>query len=162
MAVPGHVARTYVAGSLDEQVQPAGVDLRLGEVFEFLNEGLLTQGSRRLPDVRPVRPADGLYRLQPGAYKIRFMDVVSVPPDAVGLCFPRSTLLRMGVSISCAVWDPGYSGRGESLMTVLNPHGVSHSPGCEGGPACLHKARVKANQAIPGGLPGREPRLEVS
>jgi len=121
LAVPGHVARTYVAGSLDEQVQPAGVDLRLGEVFEFLNEGLLTQGSRRLPDVRPVRPADGLYRLQPGAYKIRFMDVVSVPPDAVGLCFPRSTLLRMGVSISCAVWDPGYSGRGESLMTVLNP-----------------------------------------
>jgi len=129
LAVPGHMARTYVAGSLDEQVQPAGVDLRLGEVFEFLNEGILTQGSRRLPDVRPVRPADGLYRLQPGAYKIRFMDVVSVPPDAVGLCFPRSTLLRMGVSISCAVWDPGYSGRGESLMTVLNPHGVTIAQG---------------------------------
>jgi len=76
-----------------------------------------------------VRPADGLYRLQPGAYKIRFMDVVSVPLDAVGLCFPRSTLLRMGVSISCAVWDPGYSGRGESLMTVLNPHGVAIAQG---------------------------------
>jgi dUTP pyrophosphatase len=35
----------------------------------------------------------------------------------------------MGVSISCAVWDPGYSGRGESLMTVLNPHGVTIAQG---------------------------------
>jgi dUTP pyrophosphatase len=71
-----------------------------------------------------VRPVNGLYRLQPGAYKVRFLDVVSVPPDAVGICYPRSTLLRMGIAISCAVWDPGYMGRGEALMIVANPHGA--------------------------------------
>ncbi|MFP3080608.1 MAG: deoxyuridine 5'-triphosphate nucleotidohydrolase [Acidilobus sp.] len=124
LAVPGHVARSYIKDSRDEQVQPAGVDIRLGEVMEFLNDGELRATSKRLPDVRSVRPVNGLYRLQPGAYKVRFLDVVSVPPDAVGICYPRSTLLRMGITISCAVWDPGYMGRGEALMIVANPHGA--------------------------------------
>ncbi len=124
MAIPGDRAAGYVPGITPEQVQAAGVDLRLGEVYEFLNAGLLVGDERRLPDVRPLRAEDGVYRLGPKAYKVRFADVVEVPPDAVGLCFPRSTLLRMGVTISCAVWDPGYRGRGESLMIVWNPHGV--------------------------------------
>ncbi|MGC9071860.1 MAG: deoxyuridine 5'-triphosphate nucleotidohydrolase [Acidilobus sp.] len=124
MAIPGEAASRFVPGSTSEQVQPAGVDLRLGEVFEFLNNGLLMEDQKRLPDVRPVRPIEGAFRLGPGAYKIRFIDVVEVPPDAVGFCYPRSTLLRMGVMVYCAVWDPGYRGRGESLMVVHNPHGV--------------------------------------
>jgi dUTP pyrophosphatase len=36
---------------------------------------------------------------------------------------PRSTLLRSGVAIHTAVWDAGYSGRGEGLLSVLNPKG---------------------------------------
>ena len=125
MAIPGERAAAFVPGSTPQQVQPAGVDLRIGELFEFVNDGYLVGEERRLPDVRPIRPTNGYYRLSPGGYKLRFADVVEVPPDAVGLCFPRSTLLRMGVSISCAVWDPGYRGRGEALLLVANPHGVT-------------------------------------
>ena len=36
---------------------------------------------------------------------------------------PRSSLLRCGVTINMAVWDAGYSGRGQALLTVFNPHG---------------------------------------
>jgi dUTP pyrophosphatase len=36
---------------------------------------------------------------------------------------PRSTLLRSGVAIHAAVWDAGYSGRGEGLLSVLNARG---------------------------------------
>ncbi len=125
MAIPGDRAAAFVPGSSSQQVQPAGVDLRLGEVYEFLNDGYLAGDERRLPDVRPLRPSGGSYMLKPGGYKVRFADAVEVPHDAVGLCFPRSTLLRMGASISCAVWDPGYRGRGEALAWVVNPHGVT-------------------------------------
>ena len=123
------MAASFIKNLGEGQEQPAGVDLRLGEVMEFLEDGELSRESKRLPSTRTVRPVNGFYRLQPGAYKIRFLDVVSVPPDAVGICFPRSTLLRMGVTVSCAVWDPGYTGRGEALMVVSNPHGASIEQG---------------------------------
>ncbi|MBA2371776.1 MAG: deoxyuridine 5'-triphosphate nucleotidohydrolase, partial [Chloroflexi bacterium] len=32
---------------------------------------------------------------------------------------PRSSLLRSGVAIHTAVWDAGYSGQGEGLLSVL-------------------------------------------
>ncbi|MHC1595285.1 MAG: dCTP deaminase domain-containing protein, partial [Candidatus Syntropharchaeales archaeon] len=37
--------------------------------------------------------------------------------------FPRSSLLRCGVTIETAVWDSGYSGRSEALLLVMNPAG---------------------------------------
>jgi len=30
----------------------------------------------------------------------------------------------MGALLGCAVWDPGYRGRGEALLVVGNPHGI--------------------------------------
>ena len=36
---------------------------------------------------------------------------------------PRSSLLRSGVTIDTAVWDAGYKGRSQSLLTIFNPHG---------------------------------------
>ncbi len=125
MALAGDRASAAIESPEPEQVQPAGVDLRLDEVYEFLGPGTLTRQGKELPPVRPVRQSrPEVYELGSGAYRIRFLDVVSVPPDAVGMCFPRSTLLRMGVLLHCAVWDPGYRGRGEALMVVVNPHGA--------------------------------------
>ena len=37
---------------------------------------------------------------------------------------PRSTLLRCGANVGTAVWDRGYSGRSESLLTVENSNGI--------------------------------------
>ena len=103
-------------------VQPAGVDLRVSEVSVFMGPGGLA-GGKRLPPSRPLLPVRGAWRLGPGAYKVRFVEEVRVPLDTVGLCFPRSTLLRSGVALHCAVWDPGYRGRGEALLMVYNRYG---------------------------------------
>ena len=36
---------------------------------------------------------------------------------------PRSSLLRSGVSLHTAVWDAGYQGRSQSLLTVHHAGG---------------------------------------
>jgi len=111
-------------GYVEAQVQPAGVDLRLASVEVFKAPGVLGVESRVLPEGEEVEPGpDGFYTLPPGAYRVRFADTVRIPLWAVGFCYPRSSLLRMGVSLHCAVWDPGYEGRGQALLTVYNPEG---------------------------------------
>src|SRR5881396_2930393 len=79
----------------------------------------------REPAAREDMPADkdGWWDLHRGAYVITYREKVNLPADLMGLLRPRSTLLRSGVSIHGAVWDAGYSGRGEGLMAVLNSRG---------------------------------------
>ncbi len=123
MALPGHHAINYVKGATAMQ-QPAGVDISVCEVYRFKSPGFMGLEARSLPDVEPVRGDNGFWLLDPGAYKVRYCEVVEVPLDTVALCFPRSSLLRMGVDLRCTVWDPGYRGRGEGLLLVYNPYGV--------------------------------------
>ncbi len=125
MALPGYKAAKHVPTASGEQVQPAGVDLRVASVFEFKGPGVLGVNKRLLSDVVELEPRDSHWMLKPGGYKVRFLDIVEVPLGYVGLCFPRSSLLRMGAYLGCAVWDPGYKGRGEALLHVTNPHGIS-------------------------------------
>ena len=121
----GNIAALLLGGVVEEgQVQPAGIDLRVGEIHAFTGEGVLGVSERRVAETRPVETnEEGWWRLSPGVYKIVFLDEVWVPSSAVGLCFPRSSLLRSGVFLGCAVWDPGYRGRGEAMLLVANPHG---------------------------------------
>lgn len=124
--ITGYEILKYVKDllSVDTQLQPAGIDLRVSHVFRFRSAGVLSFDDRRLPDVEEVVPENGYWSLDPGVYKIRFAEVVELPGDVLALCFPRSSLLRSGVLVSCTVWDPGYVGRGEALMHVINPHGI--------------------------------------
>ncbi len=111
-------------GGEESQVQPAGVDLKLDTVELLREPGVLGVSERRLPRGDPVEPGpDGYYMLEPGAYRVRFADIVRIPMWTVGFCYPRSSLLRMGVSLHCAVWDPGYEGRGQALLVVYNENG---------------------------------------
>lgn len=123
MSLPGWVAALTLGSPSSGQVQPAGVDLRVGEIHQFLDSGFVGVRERKLAESEPLEPRGGRWLLEPGVYKVVFGDVVHVPSTAVGLCFPRSSLLRSGVYLGCAVWDPGYYGRGEALLHVLNPHG---------------------------------------
>jgi len=124
VALPGYKAAGYIAGVMASQVQPAGVDLRVESVFSFNSPGLLGVEKRVLSNVVEVPLTNGFWELGPGAYKVRFVEAVEVPLGYVGFCFPRSSLLRMGAYVGCAVWDPGYRGRGEALLYVVNPHGI--------------------------------------
>jgi dUTP pyrophosphatase len=111
----------------DEHVQPNGVDLSLDAVWRFLGPGAVGMRSvdRHLP-AREELAFDqaGWLELGPGTYGIRYAEPVDMPTDCGGLCFPRSSLLRMGLTVPTAVWDAGYAGRGEGLLVVGNPHGV--------------------------------------
>ncbi len=126
LALPGHLLTKYVRELLDPeiQVQPAGIDLRVKKIFTFLSKGKISFRGKELPEVRELpKGSDGCWELGPGEYKVRFSEIVEVPADAVGICLPRSSLLRSGIDVRCALWDPGYVGRGEALLSVLNPNG---------------------------------------
>jgi dUTP pyrophosphatase len=108
-------------------VQPAGVDLSLDAVWRFEGRGSLgrANAARYLPARGELTfGGDGWLELEPATYGIRYAEWVEVPIDCGGLCFPRSSLLRMGVHVPTAVWDPGYAGRGEGLLSVSNPYGM--------------------------------------
>ncbi|BES82019.1 hypothetical protein PABY_15860 [Pyrodictium abyssi] len=96
----------------------------MGEVHVFRESGYLGAEGRRIPASEPLEPEGGAWLLSPGFYKAVFMDAVHIPENTVATCFPRSSLLRMGALLGCAVWDPGYRGRGEALLVVGNPHGI--------------------------------------
>lgn len=108
------------------QLQPNGIDLRVDRIQRLTSPGLLGAAPNlREPAAREdVQPdADGWWDLHQGSYVIGYAEKVNLPADLMALARPRSTLLRSGVAIHTAVWDAGYSGRGEGLLSVINPKG---------------------------------------
>jgi dUTP pyrophosphatase len=115
------------------QFQPAGIDITMKEVYSFSNAGVIDfdNKERKISDVEPVPFQSDRVSLRPGAYKVIFNEYVRIPKNVAGLCLPRSSLLRCGVSLECAVWDPGYEGRSEALLIVRNEHGVTFKKGAK-------------------------------
>lgn len=108
------------------QLQPNGIDLRVDRIQRLTSPGLLGAAPHlREPAAREdVQPdGDGWWDLHPGSYVIGYVETVNLPHDLMAFARPRSSLLRSGVAIHTAVWDAGYSGRGEGLLAVLNPKG---------------------------------------
>ena len=115
------------AARAEEHVQPNGVDLSLDAVWQFAGAGALgvDNAARTLPAQAELAfGADGWLELPPATYGIRYAEWVAVPVDCGGLCFPRSSFLRMGVYVPTAVWDAGYAGQGSGLLVVSSPYGV--------------------------------------
>lgn len=59
--------------------------------------------------------------LAPGAYVVRYREELTIPAGHVGQVFPRSSLLRNSAMLFSALWDQGYSGRGEGLLVLWQP-----------------------------------------
>jgi dUTP pyrophosphatase len=108
----------------ESQLQPNGLDLTVREVALLNSAGELGTTRRTLSDTSPLY-FDGLgyMNLYPGCYLITFNEILHLPRDITALGFPRSSLLRSGVSIHTAVWDAGYEGRSQALMVVYNTAG---------------------------------------
>ena len=114
-----------------EDVDCSGIRLRIDKIFRFRSGGRLSKDAKSLPEIEEIKLINGLYRLSPGGYRVRYMEYVRVPPNCIALAIPRSSLLRMGAVLYTAVWDPGYEGRGEGLLEVLNPHGIEIERGAQ-------------------------------
>ena len=112
--------------SLDEQVQASGFDFRLLRVDRLLTAGRMGSNAndRILPENEALEFEDnGWVFLDAGSYLVTLCEVVNMPLDLMALALPRSSLLRSGVGLYTAVWDPGYRGRSQALLTVHNPAG---------------------------------------
>jgi dUTP pyrophosphatase len=112
--------------NLDEQVQPNGFEITLRDVAAYQNAGqiALTNKDRILPQLSPLAfDGDGFIRLAPGAYLITYNEIVNLPKNIMALGRPRSSLYRCGVGVGMAVWDAGYHGRSQSMLTVYNTNG---------------------------------------
>jgi len=109
--------------NIDEQVQPAGVDLTLSRVEILTERGEISVESQFSKGVN-VLPNKGFYELPQGSYRVTYYEIVNIPAGYIGLLLPRSSLLRNGATIYTAVWDPGYRGRGMGLMVVFNRQGI--------------------------------------
>lgn len=108
----------------DLQLQPNGIDIRVDRVSALASRGVLGVEARDPAERSTVDPdGEGWWDLRPGAYVIGYLERVNLPNGVMAFARPRSSLLRSGVAIHTAVWDAGYSGRGEGLLHVMNPAG---------------------------------------
>ncbi len=112
----------------DSQFQPAGCDLTLKEAHSIDEAGEIDfdNSKRKISGTKKIEfDSAGKLHLKQGCYKIIYNEYVNIPLDCAAFGFPRSSLLRCGADIRCAVWDPGYHGRSESLLVVNNAHGIT-------------------------------------
>ena len=93
------------------QIQPASVDIRLGNTFAVVRDspsGVLTMENEI--EYHTIR-ADS-YLLLPGQFVLATtMEFVALPDDLTAFVEGRSSLGRMGLFIQNAGWvDPGFQG----------------------------------------------------
>jgi len=92
----------------EENIQGAGVDLEIDELYRIASSSFLGKKERRLPKLEKVDS----FVLAPREYYLCVTrEKVNMPLDLVAFIFPRSTLFRCGVSLMTAVVDPGYTGK---------------------------------------------------
>ena len=102
-----------------EQVQPASVDIRLGDTFsivEDLSTGIITFKD----EVRYKTINTDTYILLPGQFVLATtMEYVSLPDNLTAFVEGRSSLGRLGLFIQNAGWvDPGF--QGEITLELFN------------------------------------------
>jgi len=113
---------------LEQQLQPASFDLTLQKVFALKGAGTIDfdNAERKLSEVEELPfDADGKVFLPKGVYKIRYNEIVSIPPDLCAFNSSRSSLTRCGAAVQMGFWDPGYSGRSENMLLVMNENGLT-------------------------------------
>ena len=120
------VSRGVISGVHEIQMQPAGIDLSLKEVYAFASSGAVDfdNSQRKIADVALIQFEEEWVHLAKGCYKVVYNEIVKIPIDCVALGYPRSSLIRNGAHVGCAVWEPGYEGRSESLLIVENENGI--------------------------------------
>ncbi len=105
-----------------EQRQPAGFDVTLNKIYSYSQKPYtlgISKGENS--EVAEVSSNDSYYELEKGAYLVELNEITSIPKDAIGILLPRSTLLRNGLDLRTALFDPGYSGQPKVMMVCHRP-----------------------------------------
>jgi len=111
---------------LEIQLQPASFDLTLDEIYLLTSSASIdfTNKERKLPSYKKIEFNDDWIELNEGIYLISFNEIVNIPNDLIAFVRPRSSLVRSGATIFSSLWDPGYSGKSNSLLVIMNENGI--------------------------------------
>lgn len=102
-----------------EQIQPASVDIRLGNAFSVVDDspsGIITLGNK----IEYKTIVADTYLILPGQFVLATtMEYFELPDDLTAFVEGRSSLGRMGLFIQNAGWvDPGF--KGEITLELYN------------------------------------------
>lgn len=101
-----------------EQKQPAGYDVTVANIHSFPEDRFflgIAKGENSALTQVPI--VEGKYfDLEKGAYFVDLNEITTIPHDAIGILLPRSTLLRNGLDVRTALFDPGYSGQPKVML----------------------------------------------
>ena len=103
----------------EEQIQPASVDIRLGNTFSIVDDtpsGIITLDS----EIKYKTITADKYLILPGQFVLATtMELFELPDDLTAFVEGRSSLGRMGLFIQNAGWvDPGF--KGEITLELFN------------------------------------------
>ena len=103
----------------EEQIQPASVDIRLGNTFSIVDDtpsGIITLDS----EIKYKTITADKYLILPGHFVLATtMEFFELPDDLTAFVEGRSSLGRMGLFIQNAGWvDPGF--KGEITLELFN------------------------------------------
>ena len=103
----------------DDQIQPASVDVRLGNTFSIVEDtptGIITLNS----EIKYKTITADNYLLLPGQFVLATtMEYFELPDDLTAFVEGRSSLGRLGLFIQNAGWvDPGF--KGEITLELFN------------------------------------------
>lgn len=108
-----------IEGADDTQIQPASVDIRLGDtfsVFENSPDGIIRFSSK--PDYKTVK--SDTFLLLPGHFVLATTrEYISLPSNVTAFVEGRSSIGRLGLFVQNAGWvDPGFEG--EITLELFN------------------------------------------
>lgn len=108
-----------IAPLTEAQIQPASVDVRLGDTFSVVEDS--STGIVTLESEIPYKTIEtDTYLLLPGQFVLATtMEYISLPDNLTAFVEGRSSLGRMGLFIQNAGWvDPGF--KGEITLELFN------------------------------------------
>ena len=96
--------------AIEDNIQGAGVDLRVDKLYRLFSEAYLGVKDRRLPEVEKIEEEP--FTIEAGEYYLCMtIEEVNMPGDLIAFIYQRSTLFRSGITLRTAVVDPGYRGK---------------------------------------------------
>ncbi len=112
---------------LSSQLQPAGLDLTVKNIFQFDTSGTLDfdNSNRVLSQKHELNLFDSKqYSLAKGCYQIELNEMFNIPLDVLGFTVSRSSLQRCGASTLKGYFEPGFKGTGFVLLEIYNSCGL--------------------------------------
>lgn len=109
----------------EKEPEGVGIDVRVGEIYSNKGSGFLGIEERKTPEATKIAsfPKDKSYILKPNEFiLVKTIESINIPASEIIIddelkpgfimvdVYPRSTLLRSGVSLEATKTDPGYYG----------------------------------------------------